>query len=108
MTHLLEVEALKVHFPVRRGLLGLTVGHVHAVDGVSFTLREGETLGIVGESGCGKTTAGMAILHLEKPTSGRVSYQGRSLEEMDQGEMRALRKEMQIIFQDPYPRSTRE
>jgi oligopeptide/dipeptide ABC transporter ATP-binding protein len=102
MNPLLEVNNLKVHFPVRRGLLGRTVGQVHAVDGVSFSLMPGETLGIVGESGCGKTTTGMAILRLEEPTSGRVKYKGRPMEKMQRQELQSLRKEMQIIFQDPY------
>ncbi len=102
MKPLLKVENLKVHFPVKRGIFARTVGHVHAVDGVSFELKSGETLGIVGESGCGKTTTGMAILRLLDPTGGQVWYQGRSLLEMDRSQMRALRKEIQIIFQDPY------
>ena len=102
MSALLQVKDLKVHFPVRRGLLGRTTGKVHAVDGVSFDLRPGETLGIVGESGCGKTTTGMAILRLEEPTSGEVLYKGRAMAGMDRKQMQALRKEMQIIFQDPY------
>jgi len=102
MNELLKVQDLKVHFPVRRGLLGKTVGHVYALDGVSFHLQTGETLGIVGESGCGKTTAGMAILRLEKPTAGRVFYKGQPMDQMGRMKMRALRKEMQIIFQDPY------
>ncbi len=99
---LLKVEDLQVHFPVRKGLLGRAVGRVHAVDGVSFDLHAGETLGIVGESGCGKTTTGMAILRLETPTAGRVFFQGRPMDRMNRQEMRSLRKEMQIIFQDPY------
>lgn len=109
---LLRVDNLQVHFPVRKGLLGRTTGHVYAVDGVSFTLQKGETLGIVGESGCGKTTTGMAILQLEKQTGGDVYYKGRTLSTMGRYELRELRKEMQIIFQDPYsslnPRMTIE
>ena len=102
MSALLTVRGLKVHFPLKKGVFGRTSGYVHAVDGVSFTLEAGETLGLVGESGCGKTTTGMAILHLLKPTGGSVYYGERDLTAMDRRELRALRKEMQIIFQDPY------
>ena len=102
MAMLLEVDNLKVHFPIKRGLLSKTVGHVFAVDGVSFSLQKGETLGIVGESGCGKTTAGLGILQLIRPTSGRIAYNGRDITDTDRQTLRALRKEMQIIFQDPY------
>ena len=102
MSALLEVQDLQVHFPVKKGLLSRTVGYVHAVDGISFSLEEGETLGIVGESGCGKTTTGMAVLRLEEPTGGKVWYEGEAMDEMDAQQMRALRKKMQIIFQDPY------
>lgn len=102
MQSLLKVEDLEVHFPVKKGLLARTVGHVHAVDGVSFNLKPGETLGIVGESGCGKTTTGMAILRLLEPTGGNVWYQGQNLAELSRLDMRALRKKIQIIFQDPY------
>ena len=102
MPPLLKVEDLKVHFPVRKGIFSRTVGHVHAVDGVNFELEEGETLGIVGESGCGKTTTGMAVLQLLEATDGKVWYQGRNLNDLDRKQMRSLRKEIQIIFQDPY------
>ena len=102
MSALLEVQDLKVHFPVKKGLLSRTVGHVHAVDGVSFTIEPGETLGVVGESGCGKTTTGMAVLRLEEPTGGQVFYEGKLMSGMDQAQMKAVRKKMQIIFQDPY------
>ncbi len=102
MSTLLEVKDLQVYFPVKKGLLNRTVGQVHAVDGVSFVLDEGETLGIVGESGCGKTTTGMAVLRLEEPTGGKVWFQGELMSGMDRLQMRALRKKMQIIFQDPY------
>ncbi|WP_044352649.1 ABC transporter ATP-binding protein [Dethiosulfatarculus sandiegensis] len=102
MPALLKVEDLKVHFPIKKGLLSKTVGKVHAVDGVNFELKAGETLGIVGESGCGKTTTGMATINLLKPTSGRVLYQGRDMASLDKQELRDLCKEMQIIFQDPY------
>jgi oligopeptide/dipeptide ABC transporter ATP-binding protein len=102
---LLTVEDLKVHFPVRRGLLSRAKAYVHAVDGVSLWLDKGETLGIVGESGCGKTTAGMAVLNLVEATGGRIYYRGRDItrfEGMSREEILALRKNLQIIFQDPY------
>ncbi len=102
MEELLRVEDLKVHFPIKKGLLSRTVAHVHAVDGVNLTLAKSETLGVVGESGCGKTTAGMAILRLVDPTAGRVWYKGRDMAELARPERRALRRDMQIIFQDPY------
>jgi peptide/nickel transport system ATP-binding protein len=98
----LVVEDLKVHFPIRKGILQRTVGWVKAVDGVSFTVRSGSTLGLVGESGCGKTTTGRAILRLIEPTAGRIVFRGRDLASLSGKELRALRKEMQIVFQDPY------
>ncbi|MFW6374702.1 MAG: ABC transporter ATP-binding protein, partial [Thermodesulfobacteriota bacterium] len=101
MTELITVEDLKVHFPIRKGLFSRTVGQVYAVDGVSLTLNRGETLGVVGESGCGKTTLGMALLRLLEPTAGAVCFQGKQIAEMTPDERRALRREMQIIFQDP-------
>ncbi|HSO19911.1 MAG TPA: dipeptide ABC transporter ATP-binding protein [Desulfosarcina sp.] len=102
MATLLDVENLKVHFPIKRGLLSRTVGHVFAVDGVSLTLQHGETLGIVGESGCGKTTAGLGLLQLITPTAGRIVYDGKDITAGDRRTLQALRKEMQMIFQDPY------
>jgi peptide/nickel transport system ATP-binding protein len=99
---LLEVKDLKVHFPVRRGVLKRTVGHVKAVDGVSFSLRAGRTLALVGESGCGKTTTGKAILQLIPPTSGRVAFAGENLIGLSRAALRPRRAAMQIIFQDPY------
>jgi peptide/nickel transport system ATP-binding protein len=99
---LLEVKDLKVHFPVRKGIFKRTVGYVRAVDGVSFELREGRTLALVGESGCGKTTTGKALLKLIEPTSGKVLFDKNDLTELTRAEMRPLRAAMQIIFQDPY------
>lgn len=99
---LLEARDLKVHFPIRRGLLSRVVGHVHAVDGVSIGLRKGETLGLVGESGCGKTTTGLALLRLIGNTKGDIFYRGQRITDAGKGQMRALRREMQMIFQDPY------
>lgn len=98
---LLQVVDLKTHFPIRRGFLQRIVGHVKAVDGVSFRLAKGETLGLVGESGCGKTTVGRTLLRLIPATSGRVIYKGESVFDQPAAEMRRLRREMQIIFQDP-------
>jgi len=102
LEELLRVEDLKVHFPIRKGVFSRLVGRVHAVDGVSLKLHKGETLGLVGESGCGKTTTGMAILRLVEPTSGSILFQGADMSRMDRVKMKSLRKEMQIIFQDPY------
>jgi len=99
---LLAVRDLKVHFPIRKGLLRRTVGHVKAVDGVSLELRKGRTLALVGESGCGKTTTGKAILQLIAPTEGSVQYAGEELTRLSRGELRLRRSAMQIIFQDPY------
>jgi oligopeptide/dipeptide ABC transporter ATP-binding protein len=99
---MLQVRDLKTHFPVRRGLFGRTVGYVRAVDGVSFTLETGKTLGLVGESGCGKTTTGRTILRLIPATAGEVVFEGRDVFALPSGEMRRLREDMQIIFQDPY------
>ena len=99
---LLDVRNLKKYFPVRRGILGQTVGHVKAVDGVSFQLRRGETLGLVGESGCGKSTTGRAILRLIEPTAGQVIFDGEDLATLDRERLRALRRRAQIVFQDPF------
>lgn len=109
---LVEVKNLVKHFPIRKGLLSRVVGHVKAVDGVSFKVNAGETLGLVGESGCGKTTAGRTLLRLIPPTGGEVLYEGKDVMKMGGAEMRAMRRKMQIIFQDPYsslnPRMTVE
>ena len=99
---LLEVRQLVKEFHVRTGLLGGTTGVVRAVDGVSFTIRRGETLGLVGESGCGKTTTGRCILQLERPTSGAILFEGRDLTALDETALRAFRRRIQVIFQDPY------
>jgi len=99
---LITVQDLNIHFPIKRGILSKTVGYVYAVDGVSFELARGETLGIVGESGCGKTTAGMAVTQLIPITSGTVAWKGRDMRELSRSGLRKLRREMQLIFQDPY------
>ena len=100
-TPLLEVRGLQTWFPIRRGLLQRITGHVKAVDGVDFVLGKGETLGLVGESGCGKTTVGRSILRLIEPTGGEVRFEGRDVRRMGAEELRLLRRRMQIIFQDP-------
>jgi oligopeptide/dipeptide ABC transporter ATP-binding protein len=99
---LITVQDLNIHFPIKRGILSKTVGYVYAVDGVSFELARGETLGIVGESGCGKTTAGMAVTQLIPITSGTVMWKGQEMRGLGRSGLRNLRREMQLIFQDPY------
>jgi oligopeptide transport system ATP-binding protein len=100
---LLAVRDLHKHFPIRKGtLVERTVGHVKAVDGVSFDIAEGETLGLVGESGSGKSTTGYCVLQLLKPTSGSIRFMGKELTEVGREDLRRMRREMQIVFQDPY------
>src|SRR5215475_1957952 len=101
-TAVLEVEGLKKYFPVRRGLLRRTVGHVHAVDDISFTIGHAETVGLVGESGCGKTTVGRTVLRLIEPTAGSIRLDGQEISALSKAELRPLRQRMQIIFQDPF------
>ncbi len=98
----LEVRDLKKHFPVKKGLLRRTVGNVYAVDGISFTINEGETLGLVGESGCGKTTAGRTVMRLTEPTSGSIKINGTEVTGLSKAEFRPYRRQMQIVFQDPF------
>jgi peptide/nickel transport system ATP-binding protein len=103
--NILQVNDLKVHFPIRKGVFARTKEYVYAVNGVTLDLKKGETLGIVGESGCGKTTAGMAILDLVKPKTGKVVFQGKDITDisrMPRSEAMDIRKKMQVIFQDPY------
>ncbi len=99
---LMDVKGLKMHFPIMRGVLARQVGAVKAVDGVSFDIRRGETLGLVGESGCGKSTTGRAILQLYRPTAGSVVFEGHELTRTKGEELRHMRRKMQMIFQDPY------
>ena len=99
---LLKVENLKTHFPIRKGLLSKIKSYVHAVDGVSLEVKEGETLGLVGESGCGKSTLGRTIIKLYDPTDGRVEFEGQDLAHLNDKEIKPLRRDMQMIFQDPF------
>jgi oligopeptide transport system ATP-binding protein len=101
-TILIDVKGLKVHFPIKGGIFGRTVANVKAVDGVDLFVRRGETLGLVGESGCGKSTTGRAILQLIKPTAGTVTFDGTELTKLSSGEVRQMRSHMQMIFQDPF------
>jgi oligopeptide transport system ATP-binding protein len=99
---LLEVRGLKKYFPIKGGFFSKTVANVHAVDGIDFFIKKGETLGLVGESGCGKSTTGRLILKLIKPTAGRILFNGQDISAFDRRRMKALRRDMQLIFQDPY------
>ncbi|KAA0561419.1 ABC transporter ATP-binding protein [Rossellomorea aquimaris] len=112
MEPLLKVENLKKHFPITGGILGRPVSSVKAVDGVSFTVNKGETLGIVGESGCGKSTTGRMLMRLIDPSEGKVTFEERELTSLSNSEMRKIRREMQMVFQDPFaslnPRHTVE
>jgi oligopeptide transport system ATP-binding protein len=101
-TNIVEVDDLKVHFPIRSGIFQTTKGTVKAVDGVTFEVRRGETLGLVGESGCGKSTIGRAMIRLREPTAGSVRFDGVDLAKLKAGDLRRMRRRMQIIFQDPY------
>ncbi|NLZ49606.1 MAG: dipeptide ABC transporter ATP-binding protein [Clostridiales bacterium] len=109
---ILKVEDLKKYFPIKGGIMQRTVGNVKAVDGVSFEIKKGETLGIVGESGCGKSTTGRVVLRLLDKTSGKVTYKGEDIHSLSKKNLRKLRTDMQIVFQDPYsslnPRMTVE
>jgi len=102
MTMLLEVAGLRKTFPARTGLFGNVIDRVHAVDGISFSIAEGRTLGLVGESGCGKSTAGRAVLRLIEPSGGTIRFDGNDITRLPAAELRMLRRRMQIVFQDPY------
>lgn len=99
---LLEVNDLCKHYPIRKGLFSRVSGYVYAVDGISFTINEGETLGLVGESGCGKSTVGRTILKLIEPTRGEIIWRGERIDELSRSQMRPYRKQIQAVFQDPY------
>ena len=100
--HLVEVRNLKTHFPIKAGLLSRTIGQVKAVDGVSFTIEAGKTLGLVGESGCGKTTVGRTLIRLIQPTEGSFTFDGKDIFSLPAKAMRKFRQNTQMMFQDPY------
>jgi oligopeptide/dipeptide ABC transporter ATP-binding protein len=102
MDNIIEVKGLKKYFPIKGGLFNKTIKNLKAVDGIDFFIRYGETLGIVGESGCGKSTAGRSILRLHEPTDGEILFEGQDLRKLDHESMRMRRRDMQLIFQDPY------
>jgi oligopeptide/dipeptide ABC transporter ATP-binding protein len=102
MSALLQVRDLRKHYPVRKGVFGRLAGKVHAVDGISFSIAESETLGLVGESGCGKSTAGKTILRLVDPTAGTIEWRGERIDALGRAAMRPFRRELQAVFQDPY------
>ena len=99
---LLKVDDMRMYFPIKKGVFQRTVGHIKAVDGISFAVRRGETLGMVGESGCGKSTTGRAILQLYRPTTGHVWFKGQDLTTLKGDDLRRTRRDMQMIFQDPF------
>lgn len=99
---LLKVTGLQKHFPIKKGMLQRNAGAVKAVDGIDFEVRSGETLGVVGESGCGKSTMGRLITRLLEPTAGKIEFEGRDITHLGVGAMRPMRRDMQMIFQDPY------
>ncbi|MFM6974022.1 MAG: ATP-binding cassette domain-containing protein, partial [Agromyces sp.] len=100
---LLEVKDLKMHYPVKsNGVISRTVGHVKAVDGISFTIQPGQVLGLVGESGSGKTTTGRLVTRLERPTSGQILFEGQDIAQASERAIRPIRRDIQMIFQDPY------